>query len=90
MPNTRCVSQTRLAPTQAASASRPEAPSLAICTTEMYLYVYGENVFVQYIFADAYQSPPWPFSFLSLYYDLLFFLFFLHHAEAGREANDVA
>lgn len=42
--------------------SHPEASSLAICTTEMYLYVYGENVFFQYIFADAFPSP-WTFFF---------------------------
>lgn len=37
-----------------------EASSLAICTTEMYLYVYGENVCFLSIFADIFRSP-WPF-----------------------------
>lgn len=67
--------------------SRPEASSLAICTTEMYLYVYGENVFFQYIFADAFPSPWTFFFFLQLYYNVLLFL---PHAKAGREANDAA
>lgn len=37
--------------------SQSEASSLAVCTTEIFLYVYGENVVFQYIFADAFPSP---------------------------------
>ncbi len=47
------------------SANRRNQParvsSLAICTTEMYLYVYEEIVVFQYIFAGAFSSA-WHFS----------------------------